>query len=101
MTDASNSEQPNPRPKVLLLYYSYTGQARKVLEVAGDVFRERGCDVHTAEITFTDQRYAERFSRFPMRKVWPDMLSVLPAQLRRATGQIQTPDEVRSADYDL
>jgi menaquinone-dependent protoporphyrinogen IX oxidase len=99
VTDARNSGER--RPKVLLLYYSYTGQARKVLEVAGEVFRERGCDVRTAEIEFTDQRYAERFSRFPMRKVWPDMLSVLPAQLRRATGQIHTPDEVRSADYDL
>jgi menaquinone-dependent protoporphyrinogen IX oxidase len=101
VTDATDSERGERRPKVLLLYYSYTGQARKVLEVAGEVFHERGCDVRTAEIEFTDQRYAERFSRFPMRKVWPDMLSVMPAQLRRATGQIQTPDEVRSADYDL
>ena len=53
------------------------------------------------EIEFTDPRFAERFSRFPMRHVWPDMLSVLPAQKRRATGEIRTPDAVRNGDYDL
>lgn len=87
--------------RVLLLFYSYTGQARKVLDAAGTVFRERGCDVHIAPIEFTDPRYAERFSRFPMRNVWPDFLGMLPAQTRRATGEIRTPDEVRAADYDL
>jgi menaquinone-dependent protoporphyrinogen IX oxidase len=89
------------RPRVLLLYYTYTGQALKVLEAAGDAFRERGCDVHKAQIEFTDPRYSERFSRFPMRHVWRDLLSVLPAQTRRASGQIRTPDEVRTGDYDL
>ena len=70
-------------------------------EAAGEVFRERGYDVHTAEIEFTDRRFAERFSRFPMRRVWPDMLSVLPAQTRRASGEIRIPDEVLNGDYDL
>lgn len=89
------------RPRVLLLYYSYTGQSLKVLEAAGEAFRERGYDVHKAEIAFTDRRYAERFSRFPMRHVWIDFLRVLPAQTLRATGGIRTPDEVRSGRYDL
>ncbi|MDT5164788.1 MAG: hypothetical protein QOC88_1682, partial [Mycobacterium sp.] len=88
-------------PRVLLLYYSYTGQAHKVLDAAGEVFRGRGCDVQVAEIKFTDQRYAEKFSRFPMRRVWPDMLSVLGAQKRNETGEIETPDTVRDGDYDL
>ena len=65
------------------------------------MFRGRGCDVQTAEIKFTDKRYAEKFSRFPMRRVWPDMLSVLGAQKRNETGEIQTPDTVRDGDYDL
>jgi menaquinone-dependent protoporphyrinogen IX oxidase len=89
------------RPRVLLLYYTYTGQSLKVLEAAGEVFRERGCEVQNAEIEFTDRRFAERFSRFPMRHVWPDMLSVLPAQARRAAGEIHTPEAVRNGDYDL
>lgn len=88
-------------PRVLLLYYSYTGQSQKVLEAAGEVLRGRGCDVRSAAISFTDRRYAEKFSRFPMRRVWPDMLSVLGAQKRNETGEIETPDTVRDGDYDL
>jgi menaquinone-dependent protoporphyrinogen IX oxidase len=100
MTDTAN-EGHGGRPRVLLLYYTFTGQSLKVLEVAAEVFRERGCDVAMAEIEFTDPRYAQRFSRFPMRRVWPDMLSVLRAQKRGDTGEIRTPDTVRNGDYDL
>lgn len=95
------AEGQNRAPRVLLVYYSYTGQARKVLEAAGEVFRERGCEVHTAPIEFTDPRYAERFSRFPMAHVWRDFIGMLPAQTRKATGEIRTPDELRRSDYDL
>jgi menaquinone-dependent protoporphyrinogen IX oxidase len=101
MTDTTNAGGGERPPRVLLLYYSYTGQSQKVLDTAGEVFRGRGCDVHTAEIKFTDARYAEKFSRFPMRRVWPDMLSVLGAQKRNETGDIKTPDTVRDGDYDL
>src|SRR5215208_7516163 len=97
-TGAGRGERP---PRVLLLYYTYTRQSLKVLEAAGEVFRERGCEVQKAQIEFTDPRYAERFSRFPMRRVWPDMLSVLPAQKRGEVGEIRTPDTVRTDDYDL
>ena len=88
-------------PRILLLYYSYTGQTAKVLDAAEEVFRKRGYQVDRAPISFTDPRYSEKFSRFPMRRVWPDFLSVLPAQTRKATGDIRTPDEVRTGDYDL
>ena len=88
-------------PRVLLLYYSYTGQSKKVLDAAAEVFRQRGCDVTEASIEFTDPRYAERFSRFPMRSVWPEFLGMLPAQTLQRTGDIRTPDAVRSGDYDL
>jgi menaquinone-dependent protoporphyrinogen IX oxidase len=102
VTDVSGDQRSGPRPpRVLLLYYTYTGQSLKVLEAAGEVFRKQGCEVYKAEVEFTDRRFAERFSRFPMRHVWPDMLSVLPAQTRRASGEIRTPDEVRNGDYDL
>ncbi len=101
MTQTNGEQSSERRPRVLLLYYTYTGQSLKVLDAAGDVFAERGCDVQHAGIEFTDQRYAGRFSRFPMRHVWPDMLSVLPAQKRGATGEIRTPDAARSSDYDL
>ena len=99
MTGAGeNSDRPR---RVLLLYYSYTGQARKVLDAAGEVFRERGFQVHTAPIEFTDPRYAERFSRFPMHHMWRDFLGMLRPQTLKSTGAIRTPDEVRRGDYDL
>jgi menaquinone-dependent protoporphyrinogen IX oxidase len=101
MTETTGEVRGEKPPRVLLLYYTYTGQSLKVLEAAGEVFLERGCEVHKAPIEFTDPRYAERFSRFPLRRVWPDMLSVLPAQKRGATGEIRTPDAVRNGDYDL
>ena len=101
MAEATAESPKGHPPRVLLLYYSYTGQSAKVLEAAGEVFRERGCEVHRAPIEFTDPRYAERFSRFPMRSVWPDFLGMLPAQTLRKTGDIRTPDEVRTGDYDL
>lgn len=101
MTDTSSDGDSKKAPRVLLLYYSYTGQSRKMLEAAGEVFQQRGYDVDRAPIEFTDARYAQRFSRFPMQRVWPDMLSVLSAQKRGDTGEIRTPDTVRTADYDL
>jgi menaquinone-dependent protoporphyrinogen IX oxidase len=101
MTDVASEQRSYRRPRILLLYYTYTGQALKVLEAAGEVFHDRGCEVQKAQIEFTDRRFAERFSRFPMRRVWPDMLSVLPAQMRRASGDIRTPDAVRDGNYDL
>ena len=88
-------------PRVLLLYYSYTGQSKKVLDAAAEIFRGRGCDVTEAPVEFTDPRYAERFSRFPMRSVWPEFLGMLPAQTLKRTGDIRTPDAVRTGDYDL
>lgn len=101
MTEAADEKPPGRQPRVLLLYYSYTGQSQKVLEAAGEVFEARGYDVTTAPIEFTDRRYAERFSRFPMRSVWPEFLGMLPAQTLQRTGDIRTPDAVRTGDYDL
>jgi menaquinone-dependent protoporphyrinogen IX oxidase len=88
-------------PRILLVYYTYTQQSSKVAEAMADVLRERGCDVRQAAIEFTDKRWAERFSRFPLRHVYRDLLGMLPAQVRGATGEIQIPDEAREGDYDL
>lgn len=97
----TETTRPGGTPRVLLLYYTYSGQSLKVLEAAGEVFAQRGHQVDKAPIEFTDPRYAERFSRFPMQRVWPDMLSVLKAQNNGETGEIATPDTVRDGDYDL
>lgn len=101
MIDQASQQHSQRPPRVLLLYYSYTGQSLKVLEAAGEVFRARGCEVVKAGIEFTDPRYSEKFSRFPMKRVWPDMLSVYKAQSRGETGEIRVPDAVHDGEYDL
>jgi menaquinone-dependent protoporphyrinogen IX oxidase len=88
-------------PQVLLIYYTYSQQTLRVVETMAGVLRERGCRVQQARIGFTDPRYADRFSRFPLRHALFDILGMFPAQLRRATGQIRLPDEIREGEYDL
>jgi menaquinone-dependent protoporphyrinogen IX oxidase len=89
------------KPRVLIVYYSFTQQARRVAEATADVLRDRGCEVRLAAIEFTDERYADRFSNFPFRRVYHDLFSMLSAQLRRATGKIRFPEEALIGDYDL
>ena len=102
-------EQPEPalaqtgsaRPRVLFVYYSYTQQTRKVVEAMAEVLRERNCEVVQAPIEFTDARYAERFTVFPLRHVYRDLFGMIPAQIRGATGEIRIPDVAQEGDYDL
>ena len=97
----ASSDANEKTPRVLFLYYTYTQQSLKVAEAMAEVFRQRGCDVSQAGIEFTDKRYAERFTRFPLRHAYLDIFGMLPAQLRSATGEIQVPDEAQRGDYDL
>ena len=92
---------PTRKPRVLFVYYTYTQQTLKVVEAMANVLRDRGCEVQQAGIEFTEPRYAERFSRVPLRHAYLDVFRMLPAQLRRATGEIRIPDEVRDGEYDL
>ena len=89
------------RPRVLLVYYTYTQQTRKVVDTMAKVLRERGCEVQEAPIEFTDSRYAKRFLEFPLRHAYRDLFGMIPAQLRGATDEIRIPDAARAGDYDL
>jgi hypothetical protein len=89
------------KPSVLFVFYTHTQQSIRVAEAMAGVLRERGCDVTLAGIEFTDPHYARKFGRFPFRHGLLDLLTVLPAQVRRATGQIRIPDAAREGDYDL
>jgi menaquinone-dependent protoporphyrinogen IX oxidase len=88
-------------PKVLFVYYTYSQQTLSVVEAMAAVLRDRGCEVRQAKIEFTDPRYADRFSRFPFRHVYLDLFAMLPAQLRRATGQIGIPEVAKEGGYDF
>ncbi len=89
------------KPQVLFVYYTYSQQTLRVVEAMAEVLRERGCEVQQARIEFIDPRYSERFSRFPLRHAFLDILGMFPAQLRRATGQIRVPNEALKGQYDL
>src|SRR5262245_47310669 len=61
----------------------------------------RGCSVTKALIEFTDERYLPKLSQFPMKRPMLQIPVILPAQLRHKTGEISTPPEAESGDYDL
>jgi hypothetical protein len=89
------------KPKVLFVYYTFTKQALKVTEDMEAVFHDRGWDTERAQIEFTDARYKDRFKQFPLKHRYLDIIRLLPAQLRRATGEIRIPPEAEAGDYDL
>src|SRR5438034_6183838 len=97
----SASEVGATKPLIVFVYYTYTQQSLRVVEAMAEVLRERGCEVRQAGIEFTDKRWAERFTRLPLRHAYRDILGMLPAQIRGATGEIGIPEEAREGDYDL
>ncbi len=97
----SASEVGATQPRVLLVYYTHTQQALRVVEAMTEVLRERGCDVTQAGIEFTDPRYLEKFATFPFKHAVFDILPLLWPQLRQKTGEIRIPEAAQQGDYDL
>jgi menaquinone-dependent protoporphyrinogen IX oxidase len=97
----SSSDLGANGPQVLFVYFTYTQQSLKVAEAMAAVLRERGWGVSLARVELTDSRWSERFTRFPLRHALFDILGMMPAQLRGATGEISIPEEARTGDYDL
>jgi hypothetical protein len=89
------------QPAVLFVHYTFTKQALKVTEEMESVFKDRGWSCTRAQIEFTDARYKDRFKQFPLKHRYLDIIRLLPAQLRRATGEIRIPPEAATGDYDL
>jgi flavodoxin len=89
------------KPRVLIVYYTLTKQSGRVADALATALEARGCDVTKALIEFTDERWAPKLSRFPMKHPVPQIASILPAQLRHKTGEIRTPPEAQAGDYDL
>jgi hypothetical protein len=89
------------QPRILFIYFTYSQQTLRVVEVMAGALRNRGCDVREAKIEFTDPRYAMRFSRFPLMHPYRDIFGMVFPQLLRKTGQIRVPDEARESGYDL
>lgn len=86
------------KPRVLILYYSFTNQTRYVAEAMGEVFRELNCDVDECNIEFVDEHYhIERPFKPVLRKLFPWCIP----QLLGKTGAVRVPDEILEKDYDL
>jgi len=64
-------------PSVLFVYFTYTNQTRKVIDVMADVLRDRGIDVTLAAIELTDPRYTERFKAFPMPRPFRELVGMI------------------------
>jgi menaquinone-dependent protoporphyrinogen IX oxidase len=88
-------------PSVLVVYYSYTQQTRKIADEMAGALRRRGCDPHLAAIEFTEPRYVKRFKEFPMLRPFREVVAMIPAELRRRPAQIRIPDTVTERDYEL
>jgi menaquinone-dependent protoporphyrinogen IX oxidase len=97
----TSSQTETNRLRVLIVYYTYTQQSKLVAEAMAEALRARGCEVRQASIGFTDKRWGDRFTRLPLRHAILDIVGMLPAQLRGATGEIEIPEEARQGDYDL
>ena len=88
-------------PKVLIVYYTLTKQSGRVADAMAEALEQRGCEVTKAPIEFTDQRWVPKLSQFPMERPFPQIASILFAQLRHKTGEIRIPPEAEAAGYDL
>ena len=90
-----------PRPRVLIVYYTFSKQTERVADVVASTLDGRGADVSKARIELTDPRWAKRFEKVPMRFPMLKIVGMLPAQVRQATGEIRIPLEAQWGDYDL
>ena len=88
-------------PGVLFVYFSFSQQTRRATDTMADALRQRGYEVTAAAIDFTDQHYGKKFSKRPMSWSILKIFSMLPAQLRRKTGDIEVPPAASDGDYDL
>lgn len=89
------------KTKALVVYFSLTQQSARVAEAMAQALTARGCDVTKAAIEFTDERWVPKLSQFPMKRPFPQIASILPAQLRHKTGEIRIPPEAQAGEYDL
>ena len=88
-------------PRALFVYFSFSQQTRRAADSMAGTLRQRGYDVTEAAIEFTDQHYGKKFSKRPMSWSIVKIVSMLPAQLRRKTGEIEVPPAASEGDYDL
>jgi flavodoxin len=88
-------------PKVLIVYYSYTKTTEQAALAMAARLTERGADVTTSSIAFTDEKFAKGFQKFPQKYPIPKIFRMLPLQARKKTGTIGVAPEANSDAYDF
>ncbi|MEO8494133.1 MAG: flavodoxin family protein [Planctomycetota bacterium] len=86
------------KPRVLILYFSFSNQTRRVAEAMGESFRELDWDVDQCDIEFIDHRY---HIEMPFRPVGRKLLRWLLPQAFGKTGDVRVREEVLAKEYDL
>jgi len=89
------------KPAVLIVYHTVTKQSARVASAIAGELEARGCEVTTAMIEFTDERWVSKLSQFPMKRPIAQIASILTAQARHKTGEIRIPAEAQAGAYDL
>jgi hypothetical protein len=89
------------KPKVLLVYHTFSQQTGRVAQTMADRFTEHGCEVTSASLEFTDPKHSKIFSKWPMSLPALRIPTLLIPQRRRKTGGIRTPPEAQEGGYDL
>ncbi len=89
------------KPKVLIVYFTLTKQVGRVADAMAQAFEARGCDATKAQLEFTDERWVQHLKQFPMKHPIRQLVTILPAQARHKTGEIEIPPKAQSGDYDL
>ena len=90
------------KPRVLIVYFTYTKQSGRVVDAIAEELEVRGCEVTKAPIEFTDERYLPGlFSQFPLKHPISQVGTMLIPQLRHKTGEIRIPAEAQAGNYDL
>lgn len=88
------------RPTVLFIFFSFTGQTRRVALEMAKVFESFGWRVEEAAVVMADERYP---LPFPWRPFWRRLLGWIPPQLLNRRCSITVPPEIAAASvsYDL
>src|SRR5205085_957735 len=65
----SSNDLSETKPRVLLVYFSHTEQAKKVSDAMAEVLRARGCDVSQAGIQFAAYVVCRRYWSTNLKEV--------------------------------
>lgn len=86
------------RPRVLVLYYSFTNQTKRVADAMSEAFQAAGCEVVLMPIKLVDERYT---LDVPLCPFWRKLLKLILPQLCGGIGKIEFDQELLTEHYDL